>query len=224
MQRIKIIGLALLAAFAISAVASASAWAGPQWLKGGTLLAAGEIVKFTGTSGAGTLETDNGNKVKCTSDTASGQAEGEKAVSAVKVTFEGCTGPFGEKCGVEGKITSELLSGELVYLDAAHTKIGLLLKGTGGTKLFSAFTCGFAKVTVKGEVIGEITPVNSEVAEGKLKYKMTAGEQEWHTIGGAAEPPDITLETEIFGSTHESAIESEDTVKWEGGAKVSAMT
>lgn len=222
MQRLKFITLSLVAAFAISAVASASAWAGPVWKKGGAELAA--PVAFEATSGEGKLENDKGSTVTCTSDLATGKAEAPGKVSHVTVKFKGCKGPFNETCGVGGEIVSALLTGELVYLNAAHEKIGLLLKQNETTKEFANFKCGFGEVKVTGEVIGEITPPKVEATEGKLKYKQTAGEQEWHTIEGKAEPPDITLESEIFGSKAESALQSEDTVKWlPAGTEVGAF-
>jgi hypothetical protein len=224
MKRFWILVLSLMATGAVSAVAASAAAAEPLWLKGGKELTA--AVSFTGSSGAGKLETDNGKKVECASDSAEGKAEGMRAVGAVKVTFKGCKeGEFpNEECGVKGEIKSELLTGELVYLNAAHTKLGLLLKGTGGAKVFAVFTCGtgfFAvKVTVTGEVIGEVTPVNEEKTEGKLIYKQTAGEQEWHAIEEKAE--DITLESEFGFEKRESAIASEDTVKF--AEAIAAMT
>ena len=225
MHRLKFIVLAIVAALAIIVVAAASASAAlPEWRTGGGKPLTVPIA-FEASSPEGTLETDNGNKVTCKSDTAAGKAEGEKTASHVTVKFAGCKGPFGEACGVKGEIPSALLSGELVYLNAAQTKVGLELNQNAITKEFANFDCGFSgKVKVTGNVIGEVTPPGTEVEKGKLIYQQTAGEQKWHTIEEKAEPPDITSYTEIFGVTSESALASEDTVTWlPAGTKVGVV-
>jgi hypothetical protein len=229
MHRIKFYTLALVAASAIGAVAATSASAAkPEWLQNKAALTG--KVKFEASSNTGKLETANGTQLNCSGDSAKGEIEGSKAASNVSVTFTGCeeaTG-FKAKCQSAGEpagtIKSELVSGELVYVDAAKTKVGLLLKGTGGSKVFAVFTCAFGvTVTVSGEVIGEVTPLNVEQTTGTLSYKLVAsekGEQEWDEIEGKTE--ERSLETKIgFGGLEESGIEGSDSVEWKpAGTKV----
>jgi hypothetical protein len=203
MKRIRIIGLAIVAALAISALASASAFAAlPEWFKGGKVIAA--AVKVTGTGGAGTLETIGGKKVTCTSDSSEGEITPPKNAANVVVTYKGCESA-GVKCNTAGKAAGEVVTnkvgGELVYVDAGKTKVGLLLKPATGTE-FAKFECtAFVKVTVTGEVIGQAKPLNIEQNTGELVFKQTKGVQEFRQIEGAGATHHLTS----FGE--ESAIE-----------------
>jgi hypothetical protein len=212
----------LLAVFAVSALAAASVSAAePEWRQKGAKLPVGKKVTFTGTSGEGELRTTSGSftEVKCTAGTSSGEIEGEKSASKVTVTFTGCKDNFGRKCTSAGKASGEIVSnavsGELGYLNKAEKKVGLVLSGTGGTKVFAAFECGSppfgSASTVTGEVIGEVKPINEEKTTGELIYRESAGEgtgeQEWDEFEGKAE--EKTLETAVAGGTPvESAIVS----------------
>src|SRR5207245_3959442 len=123
MKRLKFITLALVAAFAISVVASASA-ALPELTKAGSTEALTKK-KFTGTSGAGKFETEKGTKVECLSDTSSGEVEGTTKFTKVVVKFKGCKEPaFGVECKTAGAAKEEMVTKELVG------KLGYLKKGT----------------------------------------------------------------------------------------------
>jgi hypothetical protein len=116
MKCIKIVGLCLIATFAMSLAAAATASAVlPEWGKcvvgglgthytdagctqpgaGGTHRwkpAPASIINhaFTSVGGGAELETTTGLKVNCTSETAHGELSGNKNVAKVDATFEGC--------------------------------------------------------------------------------------------------------------------------------------
>jgi hypothetical protein len=194
MKRIRFISLALVAAFAISAVAAASASASPEWFKGGAKLATNVKIS-TGTSLAGTLETASGSTVKCTSDKVnSGEIEPANKAKNIVVEYKGCTN-FNINCNPTATITTEKTKGELIWLDAAKTKAGMILEPEAGT-LFAEFECFGAKVKVKGQVIGEATPVKKEQLTGELIFEKGVGKgvQKWVAIEEKAETKQLSCE------------------------------
>jgi hypothetical protein len=199
MQRLKVVRLVLLAAFAVSIVSVASASAAlPEFT--------GPFPKtFTSTSGKGALETVGGKTVTCTSDTTDeGKITGEKTATAV-VLFSGCKSGIvscnspGQAAGV---IDTVPLTGTLGYISKAEKRVGLLLVPTTG-ELFVEFECtGFAKSKVKGAVIGELTPVNKKTKTFTLAFKQTKGKQAITKFeGGATE----ILESSLNGGAFEQA-------------------
>ena len=234
MKRTKIIGLALVAVFALTAVAASAASAATlPFIEGQTTKA-----EYKGTvptaGGTGTLETANGNTVKCTKSSSTGTAESEKKVKKVVVTFEGCEATIGgikAKCNtageVAGKIVTKELEGELGYINKATPSVGLDLWPASRTAeektkhtfnaLFVEFECtGFAKSKVRGSIIGELTPVNG--AAGKtltLTYKKGAakGEQlikKMETVEGGVE--DVLESSLNNGAFEKSNEETTNTV------------
>ena len=127
MQRFRILGVALVAMFALSAVVSATASAEVKILPA---LTAEE--KWTGESGAGTLEALPGgstHEVACKKDKSEGTFEQNKPLGLFHITFEGCTAGFGTlTCTGLGEGNGIILS-----LGSAHLvwdKLGAEL-GTG---------------------------------------------------------------------------------------------
>ena len=167
--RIRMIGLALVAVFAMSAiVASAASAALPEQLP-----ATG---KFTGTSGASTFETLKGEKVKCTSDTITGEITGAKT-SKSTITFKGCEG-LGLKCNTSGAGSGEIVlnvTGTLVYIMKSTKEVGLL--NTLGAALTIKCTA-FETLVVRGSTLCPITPVNTKTTKYKVVCKATKGMQE----------------------------------------------
>jgi hypothetical protein len=111
MKRLKILGLALVAAFALSALAVASASATVAVILGGP-------TTFTGKSGKATLSTVGGAEIKCEkAEVSNGNFTENDARLAVNVLFD-----FGTGCSTQlgGKCTSLLANGTL-------DTIGLLL-------------------------------------------------------------------------------------------------
>lgn len=144
MKRMRIVGLALVAVFALAAFAASSALALPEYgscvakaggkysdgnctkaAKGGSF----EFVKvfpnkgFTSAGGEGVLETVSGNKVICTAQSATGSYKSTtstKEVQNVTATFTGCNLPLiGAECHTAGQasgvITTNALEGKLGY-------------------------------------------------------------------------------------------------------------
>ena len=193
MKSIKIMGLCLVAAFLVSAVAVATASAStPGFIFSGTARG------FSSKSGAGKLVTKIGAEVKCTLDTDSGEINGASGTDKVKnvlVVFSGCTAVISGntlKCNSEGQpaetIKTNQLEGQLGYINEAGKKVGLVLKAEAEKGLFATFTCGTGvletKIKVRGAgetagMIGEITPVNTPINPGghfTLNYTQKAGE------------------------------------------------
>jgi Fe-S cluster biogenesis protein NfuA len=191
MSRIRIVGIMLVAAFAMSAVAaSAASAAAPEFRHKG-----GEVVKrkFKSTTGVAKLDAA-GTVVTCASSSTAAGAEIEKGnaakeqknVKGVVVTFKKCESENSnkEKCKVHSKgkveeIKTESLSGELgkVAKAEAADERGLDLKPTTG-KIFVTLegTClPISPSPVEGSVIGE--PTKKEEIKGKLVFATSGGKQ-----------------------------------------------
>ncbi|HEV3322503.1 MAG TPA: hypothetical protein VG147_09995 [Solirubrobacteraceae bacterium] len=227
----KIMGLCLVAAFLMSAVAVATASAaGPLFLFSGTKKG------FSSVSGAGTLFSPTGAEIKCTKDTDSGELEGTSQtdkVTNVVVRFTGCTitilGKTTEcKTAGAGKevITTNKLEGELGYIPPATNKeVGLVLKpGAGAGGFFASLECIVSGVTVvinvKGEVIGKITPLNKLVDPGEpftLTYKAVGAKKTEQSpkeliVLGKEEKELLLLSNEGGGAFGNAGLETSDEV------------
>ena len=131
MTRIRIMGMALVCAFALLAVAAAGASAAPEFSSAGA--------EITTVSGTGVL-VGAGTTITCTSDGGKGEVTSKTQINST-VTFKGCSGEvFGGKCPSE--ITS-VLTGTLgeVAKGEAESEVGLLFKPKSGTT-FAEFKCG----------------------------------------------------------------------------------
>ncbi len=172
---LKVMGLCLVAAFVMSAVAVATASAAkPEFLFRGTGSARAFSSKQTT---EGVLETSKGEEVKCKAATNYGTFKNAKEVENVLISFTGCTATITlktytctSKGANEGEIKTFDLQGKLGYINAAEKKVGILLSPeVNATKnpktLFAEFTCtkGSEKIEIKtkGSTIGLITPVNT---------------------------------------------------------------
>lgn len=207
MGRSRIIGLAVVAMFIMSAVATASASAAlPEWA-----FAAASTTTFTATSGAGTLESTSGTKVKCTSDTATGTLEKPKAVKKVVVIYKGCKEGSNE-CKSTGAAKEEIVTGPiegtLIYAGAGSTKAGELLKHEPGGGTFVEFKCGAGlAIKVTGEIIGEAGPINKSELTGTLTFEQAGGVQKLQQENGTGTKKHLSA----FGFV-ESGLESVETV------------
>jgi hypothetical protein len=215
----KVMGLCLVAAFVMSAMAAGTASAAkPEFLFQGSK------PDFSSKSGAGKLETSSGETVSCTADTDRGEVEGasgSKKVTDVLISFTGCTSKIltiTYKCQTAGANPEEIkttdLEGELGYIKkAAPVEVGLLLKPKG-TNLFAEFECVHNTekiiIKVKGSIIGKITPINKLVDPGEhatLTYEKGAktGEPEITKFEGGAKD-ELLTETTISKKFLESSI------------------
>jgi hypothetical protein len=191
MTRAKIIALALAAVFALGALGAASASAAqPEWFKGEAKLGASVKDRFTGIAGSGVLELKGGiGLMKCAKDTSTGEIEGPLKETKVFVTYVGCL-KGAKKCTSAGRFAGEIKTnevvGENIYLDAAHSKAGILFAPNVGFA-FANFTCeGESAAEVTGGVIGEAKPLNAgDSNTGELIFAQEKGKQEWRQVAGA---------------------------------------
>lgn len=222
-RSIKVWGLALMAMLVLSGIAAASASATQP-------KASGAPATFSGTGGAGKLETvEPTHTVSCTGNTSAGEINSETSVKGVRVIFTGCTasGPFGinltcTSAGAKsGEIQTVPLKGELVYLVSGSSRAGMDLKPESGST-FASFTCtGFLvseNISVAGSVIGEITPVNTATNKFTLTFKQSKGIQEFQSYlnpSGCSAVKDVLSTSgsgsETFGPL-QSAVEGTETV------------
>lgn len=204
MQRRTIIGMAIIAVLALSAIASAGASAAEPNV---TLLGTETFpVTFSGTSGKGVLETVAGTTVKCEKDKSSGSITSATAGTS-KITFEECKSS-GFACNTTGQGSGIIVSEgttKLVY--DALTTLGVALLMTVKETVFEC--TAFVKVKVKGTILILINPINKETTAFELIVKQSKGvpadNKYWE--GGVEKKP--KLESSIDGGAfEESADES----------------
>jgi len=187
MKRMRIVGLCLVAAFALSAIGAGSASALPEIGKcvakaGGKYTNANcttagkgsfEFVKtitkkgFTSAGGEGILEGASGTVISCKTQSATGEYKGTtsfKEVQHVKATFKGCELPlFKAECKTKGaalgEITTTDLTGKLAYTSG---------KGGKTPKVNQGLT---PLVKKKGFALFECPAVGVEVYVGEGKEK-----------------------------------------------------
>jgi hypothetical protein len=176
MHRFKLVGLALLAVFALASVAAASASAETPLI----LVLPGEKVselKYTGEGGKGVLEdaglrTIEGTKVKATATFAAvAGKEADAETGEAALTFEGtkkgavaCRSET--KAGVKDPVETILVNTALTAASEETTAKALqgVLVNTLKEVLF--INCGGVKEEVTGSLPCLVTPVLSEVAAG----------------------------------------------------------
>jgi hypothetical protein len=171
MSRIRVIGLALVAVFAMSAIAAASASAAELEYT----VFPNPIVKATQV-GEGELETEAGRDVKCTGGSTAGKIETAKTATANSVKFTGCksTKFGGGSCqsgATKGEIVTNELTSELVYpvgTRTLHNQAAEVFKPKSGTE-FVKFSCetllGAETLKVTGSVVCHIEPVNAAASK-----------------------------------------------------------
>jgi len=192
MKRIRIMGLALVAVFAMSVAASTASAAGPVFYTKAELgSTAPTNIKFTATIGAAFLEGQKSKtKISCTDTSGSGASAVGETVSAKTTennvtTFTGCE-TASLKCEsagqAEGTIVTKALKGflgDVVLGKTAGVRLYSQTEGRGGT--LASFECGggIAKVVVTGSVIGSLAGSSGKVVkEGKFAttQKLTFAE------------------------------------------------
>jgi hypothetical protein len=173
MRRIKIMGLCLVAAFALSAVAAGAAFAAPEYYSVGkktkTLEKNTAKVAFTSKGTASKLE--GGVVIECNNDASKGDVLNATETGKVKITYEKCTAPsITSSCqkapSKPGVIVTESLKAHLA--EASEEPGGTLavvnsFEPEKAGKPFAKFTCGPKKeltVIVTGHIFAEQGPVN----------------------------------------------------------------
>jgi hypothetical protein len=222
MKSMRILGLALVAVFALFAmsVASASAAepafyecvkeAGGKFAKGcateggkgGYVLREGIGAKpaFKGKGGKATLHTPGVGEVTCASFKDSGTITSPTTEGKVLSTFSKCES-LGKTCtspgAKAGTITTNNLKGSLGYLSKANHEAGVDLSAETGSVL-AEFTCEGLSISVTGSVIGQITPVNIATKKSTTTFAVTPeGFQKYKSFEGG---PEDVLESTINGS------------------------
>ena len=180
MKRFRILGLALMAIFALSAVAATAALAEeptnqPSFLPEGT---ATNPVKFTDTSGKGKLEMVGGKAIECEKDTSTGEATSLK-LGKFDVLFEKCTAKEGIITATCTGLNDKEGSGSILVLGTFHLRYLLPSSELKAAIILLIehvhFTCeafGVKKLfLVLGCAAGEITPTNmlTKTLEALLK-------------------------------------------------------
>lgn len=220
--RVKALVLTLVAVFAMSAVASATASAGtmPEIVnkEGKTPVKTG----FTSTSGASKFETKSGESVKCKADSVKGKITGSSSDEAT-ISFTGCTAVGGLlKCKSKGAGSGEIvlkIASELVWLNKNETEDPG--EDLNLPEVLTIECTGLASETLKvrGSTICPITPFMKLGTTAVLTCKQKGGIQEptSYFLGGS-EIKDIT-ETEGTGAKkfafEQSGLESTDTLTFE---------
>jgi hypothetical protein len=245
MKYVKMLGLAGLAALALMAVVGAGTASASQPKaepEGGTF-----PVSFTGSGGAGKLETvAEGTKVRtvnCEENTSSGEVNSATTTKNVSVRFKKCTatGPFGIKVtctggtgAASGEIVTKTLKGTMFYIKAASSEVGIDLEPESGTQ-FAEFTCGgVQKISVTGSVVGKLTPVNTLTNKYTLTFSQTAGKQSpegFLAASGCAFTKDVLSSTgtavgfggENFGPL-QSGVEGSETLTLSKNLKVASTS
>jgi hypothetical protein len=166
---------ALVAALALSVIASASASAAlPEFSPSRGL---------TGTGGSSFFQTEGFATVpQCASTASKGTLTGPKS-GTLEVELKGCNTGSGfnsVKCSTTGQAAGVVLFSatiEPVYITKEPKLVGLLVN-------ISEFTahCGISPVAVRGSYLGSITPINKKVKTTEhftVVAKETAGKNEY---------------------------------------------
>ena len=213
MQRFKIVGLALMAVFALGAVVSATASALPTLLEKNKKPVS-VIEKFTGESGKTNLVKLNGKEVECATSTSEGQFEKESVLGPFHITFSNCTAKEGiitAKCTGAGDKTA----GVILVLGEAHLVYDVLTPTLGAAVLFLIpqfhFTCeafGVKKlILVKGEVLCLIKPINTLAKHFEIKCEQSKGDpletKYWNEAGTEVNTLNGLLASESASTTEE---------------------
>jgi len=196
MQRLKILGLTLMAVFALSAIASTTASAAlPSILNEKKEEVA---PSFTGNSGGTEFVKLNGKKIECTASTAEGLFEKGKPLGLFHIHFTGCSGLAGATCTGEGDKEKEIL-----VLGTFHIVYDKLLNegSLGAAILFLIprfhFTCTLLGVKVlilvQGQVLCLIKPINAFAKHFEVDCEQSAKGDPLETTywNDAGEPFDI---------------------------------
>lgn len=173
MRRIKLMGLAIFAVVALSAFAAATASAeDPEFSPGA------EGSTFEGTSGEGTL-TATGGTIVCKKDSTKGELTTEHKLANATVDFSECAA-----FSIFGAHTLEDKEGiilvkvnlHLCYINKAKKEVGVLTEITSkdakeGKEVGIHVEVAGKLIEIKGDQVGQITPVNTDTKEFNIIYK-----------------------------------------------------
>ena len=209
MLRIRTLGLALVAVFALSAIASSAASAELPEFK------APFPKKFTQT-GEGWVIVRNleGYILICRNSKDEGEITGAMRGS-MTMRFNTCEGVGDTECQTAGanmgEIVTSALDMQVGYINKTKKEVGVAFTGTGGTgkELFAEVTCNDGgspiPLLMKYGPIGLITPVNTATDAFKISFpetlikKLQKGEEHtlWVSINGGPYHQGVTMETNV---------------------------
>lgn len=208
MHRFRAIGLMMVAVFALSLAATATAQAEPE-----ALLLTGETfpATFEGTSGKGKLENTAKEEIACEKGKNSGSITSSKEGKAT-FTFEKCTTSlFSIKCNSEGSAAGTIKTEgnfKLVYDSLSPLGVALLL--TLPTTLHIECS-GFGLLQVKGNLLILFKTFGTETKNLEFTLEQSGGKPKDTTYweGGAEKHP-LLLSAKNEGTFLESGDESKE--------------
>lgn len=108
-----------------------------------------------------------GGDVPCSGMSGSGTIAGPNQITGAHMTISGCR-TAGFECTT---IESTTLHGHFGYLSEAAKTVGLILEQESSP--FAKFKCRGSTATVQGEVIGQVTPVDTMTTKFGLSYNWS---------------------------------------------------
>jgi hypothetical protein len=180
---------------------------------------------FTADSTTAVFESTSGAKMTCTTDSATGKLTAIKKAKEVKLKFEGCKDSIlNAECQTDpakkGIVETSELEGTLGYTNGTLKKVGLDLDAV--VQPFAKFECGGFEVEIKGDVIGELTKINTKTKLYTMAFKQTAaGIQEWEKLEGGLK---TVLEVNLAGCgpSEQAALTSTEEIKLEKETEIKA--
>jgi hypothetical protein len=209
----------LVAVFALSAVAAASASAAlPEFVVFGL-----PGIHATGTETK--LETKAGLMLTCKGSSFGAEYYNNVKLDHVVLRYTGCKVALRElpgssfACKSSGAKAEEIVLKTLtitpVYTNKAGKEAGLLFKPEATGPIAEAECAGLEKLKLKGSVVGNVTPVNKETETFTITYaqekgvqKPTEYEQEGKKFTGFLEMEGTGLENFAYEQTGEQATET----------------
>jgi len=166
MRSRKTAGSIFILALLISAVASASALANPEFL--GSIPTA-----ITGTSGATALESESGLAVECPKDKVTGTVNSASTLET-RVDLESCkvAGFTAQSLGDKSGVVLVPLTGKLCYRNSFAHEVGVVLTLPSGGVHIEVPSLGELLV-ITGSILGALTPVNVSSSSGTLEVFAT---------------------------------------------------
>jgi len=219
MKRIRIMGLCLVAAFALSALAASIATAEPEFLTK-TVVAEGVKIPIKATLGAAFLEGQSGSKITCTGGSSTGEVTGPQTSKKNVSTFVGCeTGGLKCESGVtEGVIITKALEAKLNGITSSLPGERLFDEGEGRGGKLAEFSCagGSIVVIVKGSLIGSLSgaagtgpETGKLLSTGTLTFAEAAGIQKYTSFSEGPEKGEKEqLEASVGGKPFEKSGQS----------------
>lgn len=168
--------------------------------------------KFTTKGGLAILETRNGTKVTCKTETSNGEYTGTKTVGGMVVKFTECVSagfPCGTVGAKEGELVTKTLEGVIGWENKAKKHVAFDLFPAGKTGFFIEFSCGPLPVKVRGSVLVKVV-AGKMSATMTLKYNQKNGKQKPEKFEN--EPKDV-LESSLSGKPFEQAGQKIETVQ-----------